>query len=134
MKKTILIVDDAPTYRAMMEATVKELGFETVVCDDGARAIPLLTKKHPMFSAVLLDVCMPLIDGISTLGHIRSNWPNLPVVIISGSNDSSDEKSATQLGILGFVRKPFQPDELSKSLEAILGREESSLLRAGGAQ
>lgn len=120
MKNKILIVDDTHLYQVMLASVVEKLGFEAKTCGDGAEAIPILTQHHADYVAVLLDIYMPLIDGISTLGHIRSNWPNIQVIVISGSDDGKDEKSARQLGVLGFLKKPLKAETLEEKVEKLL--------------
>lgn len=120
MNKTVLVVDDSQLFQTVLSTVIKATGFDVVTCKDGAEAIPLLTKEHERFAAVVLDIYMPLIDGISTLGHIRSNWPDLPVVIISGTDDEKDEASARQLGAAGVINKSVSHDELKQSLRDIL--------------
>lgn len=120
MKNTILIVDDTHSYQTLLAAMVRRFGFEAETCGDGAEALPLLAKQHDKYVAVLLDIYMPMIDGISTLGHIRSNWPNLPVVVISGSDDSTDEASTRQFGVFGFIKKPQETETLQAQLEPLL--------------
>lgn len=120
MHRSILIVDDAPLYQEMLKAIVEKLGFIAEICGDGSQAIPLLTANHGAYAAVLLDIYMPEIDGISTLGHISSNWPQLPVIIISGSDDTADAKSAAGLGAHGYIKKPFQPQQILTTLQTLL--------------
>jgi CheY-like chemotaxis protein len=121
MKNTILIVDDERICRAMLEAVVKKLGFEAVLCDDGAAALALLKEKHTSYAAIFLDIYMPYIDGISALGHIRKNWPELSVVVISGSEDEEDERVVMQHGAIGYIRKPIQPAVIYSNLKNLLG-------------
>ena len=120
MKKTILIVDDALLYRELLKSIIEQLGFATESCDDGSTAIAYLAEHNEKISAVILDVNMPEIDGISALGHFSSKYPNLPVIMITGSEDASDARSAVGLGALGFIQKPLQTNSIGKTIRALL--------------
>ncbi len=117
---TILIVDDAPLYQATLAAVVKKLGFVAEICGDGSIVIPRLNQDASGVAAILLDIYMPEIDGISTLGHIRHNWPNLAVIVISGSEDSDDKATVLELGAIGYIKKPFAPDAIEARLRSLL--------------
>lgn|GEM_PF-5418503 len=86
---------------------MEKLGYTSESCVDGSEAIPYLSTHSDSVKAVLLDIYMPEVDGISVLGHFRSNYPELPVIIITGSDDAEDEKVAHSLGATGFIKKPF---------------------------
>lgn len=107
MEKTILIVDDSPLCHDILKSVVKRLGYGSAICEDGQEAIRYLSIHSGSVAAVLLDIYMPQIDGISTLGHFRSNYPALPVIVISGSEDDADEKTVNALGAAGFIKKPL---------------------------
>lgn len=124
MKNTIVIVDDTRLYQGILKNIVETLGFNTLLCDDGVQAIDCLSKHIDAVAAVFLDIYIPQIDGISVLGHFRSNYPDLPVYIITGSEEASDKRSAVGLGAAGFIAKPFDADTIratiSEKLEKLL--------------
>ena len=112
MKNTVVIIDDTELYQTTLKSIVQKLGYEVLLCDDGVQAIECLSKNIHSVVAVFLDIYMPQIDGISVLGHFRSNYPSLPVFMITGSEDASDRRSADGLGAAGFIQKPFSLDTL----------------------
>ena len=117
---TLLIVEDAPFDQKLLAAMVGKLGFNFLLCSDGQEAIILLKERHSIIDLVLLDLNMPVIDGISTLGHCRSHYPHLPVVIITGSEDRDDIEQTQRWGANGFIRKPVELDELKAVIESVL--------------
>ena len=120
MKNTIVIVDDTQLYQEILKSVVEKLGFDTLLCDNGAEAIKCLEKNIDSVAAVFLDIYMPEIDGISALGHFRSNYPDLPVIMITGSEEASDKRSADGLGAAGFIKKPFAAETLQGAVKELL--------------
>ncbi len=108
MKDTIVIVEDAPLYQDMLKNYVKTLGFSHKICRDGGEAIEFIKQNIEHITAVLLDIYLPNIDGISTLGHLRRKHPDLPIIVISGSDDLDDKRITLELGALQYFQKPLQ--------------------------
>jgi len=107
-KLDVLVVDDSPTYRMILSRTVKGCSFANLVgsASDGEAALGAIAEKRP--NLVLLDVSMPVLDGIETLKRIRSKWGDVDVVMCSGidQNQTGLTMQALSLGALDFVPKP----------------------------
>jgi len=107
-KLDVLVVDDSPTYRMILSRTVKGCSFANLVgsASDGEAALGMIAEKRP--NLVLLDVSMPVLDGIETLKRIRSKWSDVDVVMCSGvdQNQTGLTMQALSLGALDFVPKP----------------------------
>ncbi len=128
VSNTVVIVDDAPLYRDMLEHIVKGQGFNAVSCYDGSEAIRYMGVHHREVLAVLLDIYMPEVDGISALGHFRSKYPSIPVIIITGSEDAEDEETVTELGAIAYIQKPFHPTTIGNTVATLL----NGLLKKAG--
>jgi len=119
-KLDVLVVDDSPTYRMILSRTVKGCSFANLVgsAADGEAALAAIGEKHPHL--VLLDVSMPVLDGIETLKRIRSKWADVDVVMCSGVDQSQTglTMQALALGALDFVPKP-QGDNPAESFAAL---------------
>lgn len=119
-KLDVLVVDDSPTYRMILARTVKGCAFANLVgsASDGEAALVAIAEKHPHL--VLLDVSMPVLDGIETLKRIRSKWADVDVVMCSGVDQSQTglTMQALGLGALDFVPKP-QGDNPAESFAAL---------------
>ena len=118
--KTILIVDDDDVISTIAELGLKRAGFNTVKCSSGMACLESLMFYMP--DLILLDVEMPIMSGIQTLEVIRSNdnLKDIPVVFMTGSTDTGTVKAAKSLGALGYVVKPFVPQELVDKVKSIL--------------
>ncbi len=120
VRNTIVIVDDTHLYQEILKENIEKAGFSALLCGDGVQAIECLEKNHPVVKAVFLDIHMPQIDGISVLGHFRSNYPELPVYMITGSEEEADKRVAGGLGAAGFIKKPFSAENINDIIKSLL--------------
>ncbi len=120
MKNTVLIVDDSPLYCELLKNIVENLGYEAVTCGDGSEAMRYMAENNKSIMLMFLDIYMPEVDGISALGHFRNRYPELPVVIITGSNDDDDIKAAEGLGAAGYLRKPFPAGTIQETIHDLI--------------
>lgn len=116
----VLVVDDSPTYRMILSRTLKGCPFARLAGSavDGEAALLAIAEKRP--DLVLLDVSMPVLDGIETLKRIRAKWHDVDVVMCSGvdQNQTGLTMQALSLGALDFVPKP-QGDNPAESFAAL---------------
>lgn len=123
MAKRILIVDDDTMNLKMAEFILnKGAGdYEIEKVESGVECLQLLWEKE--YDLVLLDIEMPGKNGIQTLEEIRNikKLENLPVVFLTASADEDTVTTASQLGVVDYIKKPFMPQDLLERVEAILG-------------
>ena len=137
MSVEILIVDDEPDIRMLVEGILRDEGYETRQAGDADAAIAAFAQRRP--NLVLLDVWLQgsRLDGLGILEALHSEEPHVPVVMISGHGNIETAVTAIQHGAYDFLEKPFQSDRLlliiRRALEASnLARENAELrLRAG---
>jgi putative two-component system response regulator len=118
--KTLLVVDDDEVILTIAELGLKRAGFNVVRCPSGMACLESLMYYTP--DMILLDVEMPIMSGIQTLEVIRSNeeFKDIPVMFLTGSTDTGTVVAAKRLGAVGYVVKPFIPQELTDKVNAIL--------------
>lgn len=121
MKNTIVIVDDTRVCQEVLKKLALKLGFSVQLCNNGEESIKYLNAHIDSIRAVFLDIYMPRIDGISTLGHLRNKYPDLPIYIMTSSDDKADERVVKDLGAVGFFPKPFEMDDIRKAMEGLRG-------------
>ena len=121
MAKRILVVDDDPTQRRILEEMIKRLSYQTVTASDGAEALAKLEQTDGSdISLVLLDLVMPGVGGQEVLDHLR-NRPNTPPVIVQTANCSIDTAiNAMRSGAADFVIKPVSSERLDVSIKNAL--------------
>ncbi|RBM07088.1 nitrogen assimilation response regulator NtrX [Novacetimonas cocois] len=137
MGHEILIVDDEPDIRLLIEGILSDEGYETRLAGDADSAISAFRERRP--SLVILDVWLQgsRLDGLGILNVFHKEEPSVPVVMISGHGTIETAVAALQHGAYDFIEKPFQADRLlvvvRRALEASrLARENAELrLRAG---
>lgn len=124
MNSKILIVDDSPILRRSIRRTLEQAGVQDpqiVEAGNGAIAIEVLAEQ-PDIGLVLLDLNMPVMNGEATLEAIRSKpeTADLPVVVVTTEGNIARLMRLQDLGILGYLRKPFQPEDLRKLVGDLL--------------
>ncbi|MGL4396822.1 MAG: sigma-54-dependent transcriptional regulator, partial [Hyphomicrobium sp.] len=121
MSKRVLIVDDDPAQRRILEETIKRFGFETKTCGSGEQAIQILeSEDNGGISLVLLDLVMPGIDGMAVLDRLASK-PGIPPIIVQTAHGSIDTAiNAMRAGAVDFVIKPASPERLDVSIKSAL--------------
>jgi len=137
MAAEILIVDDEPDIRMLVQGILSDEGYETSIAGDSDSALAAFRTRRP--SAVILDVWLQgsRLDGLEILKVVHEEDPTVPVIMISGHGTIETAVGALQHGAYDFIEKPFQSDRLlvvvRRALEASrLARENAELrLRAG---
>ena len=115
MADTILIAEDDPLQRRMLSAMLsKKLGYEVIATSNGKEAFDRIQASNiDAIDAVLLDIDMPVMDGFTALKAIRKYRPDLPVLMLTSSNDTDIAVRAIKEGASDFVVKPPEPAHLN---------------------
>ncbi|MEQ1713088.1 MAG: sigma-54 dependent transcriptional regulator, partial [Hyphomicrobium sp.] len=121
MAKRVLIVDDDPAQRRILEETIKRFGFEVKTAGSGEQALAILEgAERASISLVLLDLVMPGIDGMAVLDRLQGK-PGIPPVIVQTAHGSIDTAiNAMRAGAVDFVIKPASPERLDVSIKSAL--------------
>lgn len=120
--KTILIVEDSSTTRALIRAVIDELGdFETVEASTGFEALKALPQQG--YDLIITDINMPDINGLEFINFVRGNvrYSHIPIIIVSTERSEEDKKRGMALGATAYVTKPFQSVELQSAIKKIIG-------------
>src|SRR5262245_49464849 len=98
MAETILIVDDDPVQRRLIENLVRRFGYEAVVADSGEAAVRVLSADSARVDCVVLDLVMPDLDGLGVLAHMRDAGLNIPVIVQTAHGGIDNVISAMRAG------------------------------------
>ena len=121
MAQTILIVDDDPVQRRLLEAAIGRLGLITMTAPGGGPALDLLfSPKVDQISLMLLDLVMPDIDGIQVLSKLRAVNPDMPVIVLTAKGDIDSAVEAMRAGATDFLVKPASPERIKVSIQNAL--------------
>lgn len=123
----ILIVDDDPGQRSLLNSFLQSQGFETVTADSGERALETLRTGH--FDMMISDVRMPGLSGLDTLRRARQEHATLPVLLVTAYADIRDAVVAMRDGAVNYLAKPIDLDELLSSVQQATGVSESVPLK-----
>jgi DNA-binding response OmpR family regulator len=116
----ILVVDDNPDMRRLLQRMAQSVGYPVTVAADGEAALISAAQNLPL--AVLLDVSMPGMDGLEVCRRLRSNPKTcaVPVLLVTASADLQTRLEAFEAGADDFLPKPFEPRELAVRLRSHL--------------
>jgi len=121
MAKTVLIVDDDPTQRRLLQAVVEKSGFSTLQAGDGDAALAMaLGTEQDKIHVMLLDLVMPGRDGMETLEELAKKRPDLPVIVLTGKGSIDAVVKAMKAGARDFVVKPAAPERIIVSIRNAL--------------
>ncbi len=122
-KPKILIVDDEPFNVDYLEQELEEYECETISASNGQEALDMIEREAP--DVVLLDIMMPVLDGFEVLRRLKANPDrrDIPVIVISASNDLKSVVSGIQLGAEDYLPKPFEPTLLKARITSGLEKK-----------
>lgn len=114
----VLVVDDSRTQRMVATSQFDNLGVETVTAENGLVAIDLLNTTHRLPDVILLDIEMPVKDGIQTLREIRKSprYSDLPVIMVTSRTGAKHRALAEEAGCNGYMGKPFNFPKLVEQI------------------
>ncbi|MBI5136592.1 MAG: response regulator [Nitrospirae bacterium] len=125
MRKHILIVDDEELFREICQEMLGERGYRVSVAEDAPAALAVLQSER--VDLLVADITLPGIDGLTLIEQVRHTQPDLPAIVITGFLTQDNMLRSLNLGVHGFLTKPFFYDELFQSVERAI--EDASATR-----
>ncbi|MBV9571974.1 MAG: sigma-54-dependent Fis family transcriptional regulator [Alphaproteobacteria bacterium] len=121
MAQHILIVDDDPVQRRLLEAAITRAGMPAVTAPGGQPALDLLNgPRGDQISLMLLDLVMPDMDGVAVLTRLRGTYPDLPVIVLTAKGGIDSAVEAMRAGASDFLVKPASPERITVSIRNAL--------------
>ena len=121
MSEVVLIVDDDPVQRRLIENMVRRFGYRPVLLEGGEAAVQLLTAPdRPRIDCIVLDLVMPDIDGLGVLARMREASVDIPVIVQTASGGIDNVATAMRAGAIDFIVKPAGAERLQVSLHNAL--------------
>jgi PAS domain S-box-containing protein len=123
-KGTILLVDDEEPVRNVSGRMLERSGFAVLRAGDGLEAIELFRAHAAEIVCVLLDLAMPRMDGEETFKELRRIQPDVRVILASGYSDQEISQRFQNLGLAGFIEKPYRVEALTAKLREVLAQQD----------
>lgn len=124
MAKRVLIVDNEQYIREVAQISLETVaGWQTIAAGSGSEALIVAQTEQP--DAILLDVMMPDMDGITTYQKLQANAEtrHIPVILLTAKIQAADRQRYAELGVKAAIAKPFEALELASQVAAVLGWE-----------
>lgn len=122
MNHTILIIDDEKDIRSALTGILEDEGYQVLSAEGGVEGIECVRQELP--DLILLDIWMPGIDGLETLGMLKAQFPHVTVIMISGHGTIETAVRATKLGAFDFIEKPLSLEKVLISVANALQLQE----------
>lgn len=119
----ILVVDDSPTIRTSVEFTVKDFGFPVKQAENGVDALEKIKQIKAQgddLALCVIDVNMPMMDGISFLKEFKKKDKYTPVLILTTESEEGKIKEGKEAGASGWMIKPFKPESLKEIVKKLI--------------
>jgi DNA-binding NtrC family response regulator len=120
MAKTVLVVDDDPTQRRLMQAAAEKQGFRARMAENGEKALEEASDARNGVDVVLLDLVMPGLTGMETLERLMERRPDLPVIVLTATGGIDTVVQAMRAGAIDFFVKPASPERIAISIRNAL--------------
>jgi DNA-binding response OmpR family regulator len=115
----ILICEDNQLALRAMSVVLEREGYDPVTVNDGNKAIEMLRKTD--FSLVIVDIHLPYHSGLELIRFLRTDLKKkTPVLIVSAFSDQQMQRQASDMGVSGYITKPFDPDELIMKIRSVI--------------
>jgi two-component system, NtrC family, response regulator AtoC len=114
----VLVIDDERSIRHLLDTLFRRKGHDVVLAENGQRGLELFRQEQP--DVIVLDLNMPVMDGLTVLRDIRGLNLDQPVIIFSGSWTAEREQQMRALGVTEFVHKELSLDRLEEALKRLL--------------
>ncbi|ARJ37990.1 DNA-binding response regulator [Sporosarcina sp. P21c] len=119
-QQKILIVEDEQSIQKLLEFTLQQAGYITVLANDGEEAVEKVLDEHP--DLILLDLMLPKIDGIEVCRMLRKENIETPIIMLTAKGEEMDKIVGLEMGADDYMTKPFSPREVAARVRAVLRR------------
>ena len=119
-KTRILVVDDEPNIREVVDLYLRREGYNVEIAGDGIAALQAIERQRP--DLIVLDLMLPKLDGLQLTRALREADYNIPIIMLTAKTKETDRIAGLDLGADDYVTKPFSPKELVARVKAVLRR------------
>jgi two-component system chemotaxis response regulator CheY len=111
----VMVVDDEENIRKIVRMTLTKAGYDVVEAEDGEAAVKVLkSDDNPlMVDVIICDIRMPKVNGVEAIQYFRSQFPSIPVIVLTGYPDTDLAVSLLKQGVVDYVTKPVEGEKLA---------------------
>jgi two-component system chemotaxis response regulator CheY len=122
----ILVIDDEEQIRKVVGIGLKKAGYDVEEAEDGGKAIEVLnTGENPMMVDVIIcDIRMPKINGTEAIAYFRSQYPSIPIIVLTGYPDVQLATTLLKAGVVEYLTKPVDRDKLVAAVKSAMDKRE----------
>lgn len=117
---SVLIVEDNPTNQMVIQLILSRQGHKVFITSNGKEAINFIQSEKAPIDIILMDVSMPVMDGLTTTKVMRQNNINIPIVALTAHTSNEDKCSCLDVGMNDFVTKPVRTKEITEAIDRLL--------------
>lgn len=120
MAKKILIAEDEAHMRRFLLVILKKTPYEALTAEDGRKAVEIAQRECP--DLIVMDLNMPVMNGLEATEALKkdSRTESIPVIMLTGDGHYLTQESAEEIGVAGFLTKPFSPTKLIQEVKNVL--------------
>lgn len=122
VKKRILLAEDDPVMRRLMELQLDDAGYDVVSVEDGRQGLLYLQQED--FDLVISDIIMPFVSGLELLESVRKSEKDTAIVLCNALKSHNAMAKAFEIGANGFIAKPFESNHLINEIREIILEQE----------
>ncbi|MGR5233331.1 ATP-binding protein [Vibrio rotiferianus] len=112
----VLVVEDTTSNQMVITLLLKKLGHHTYIANDGHEAIAFLEQREVDVDIILMDISMPIMDGLTATKQLRNRGIKIPIVALTAHAMESDKKACINVGMNGFISKPVRQRDIQEAL------------------
>ena len=120
--KNVLVAEDEASIREVIAITLKRGGYNVTEAENGEEALRIYNSNSNAFDVVLLDIMMPVMDGLQVCKKLREQSRNIGIIMLTAKTQEMDKVSGLLMGADDYITKPFSPSELMARVDAVYRR------------
>lgn len=120
--KNVLVAEDEASIREVIAITLKRGGYNVTEAENGEEALRIYNSNSNAFDVVLLDIMMPVMDGLQVCKKLREQSRNIGIIMLTAKTQEMDKVSGLLMGADDYITKPFSPSELIARVDAVYRR------------
>jgi two-component system chemotaxis response regulator CheY len=126
----VLVVDDEPDIRKVVRMTLQKAGYEVLEAENGEKAIEVINsgENRLLLDVVICDIRMPKINGAEAIAYFRSNYPRVPLIVLTGFPDTDMATSFLRQGVVDYLVKPVEGEKLRSAVARAMEQRELARL------